>query len=265
MKQGEHYIMRLFTLSLMAGLVLAVGSARADEPLELKEEADRINYSLGHQIGTDFKRQGVSLDGAAIMRGIEDALTGTAPLLDQGDMNQRLGTLKGQISDDMRSVQVQRVKERKADAERKRREGQAFLEENSNKPGVKTTSSGLQYKVIREGSGDKPGALSEVTIQYRGRKINGQEFDSSYSRNEATTRRVRDMIPGIREAIQLMQPGAHWELYIPPNLSYGRRSPLAHQTVIVEIELLSINRQDSDTKETGTETAESGDHPGGPE
>ena len=211
--------MRLFTLSLMAGLVLAVGSTRADEPLELKEETDRINYSLGHQIGTDFKRQGISLDDASITRGIEDALTGAAPLLDQEDMNQRLGTLKGQISDDMRSDQLERVKKRKADAERKSREGQAFLEENSNKPGVKTTASDLQYKVIREGSGDKPAAHDEVTIQYRARKINGQEFDSSYSKNKATTLHVRDMIPGISEAMLLMQTGAHWELYIPPKLA----------------------------------------------
>ena len=122
--------MRLFTLSLMAGLVLAVGPALADEPLKLKEETDRINYSLGHQIGMDFKRQGISLDDAAITRGIEDALTGAPPLLDQEDMNQRLGTLKGQISDDMRADQLERVKKRKADAERKRREGQAFLEED---------------------------------------------------------------------------------------------------------------------------------------
>lgn len=253
--------MRLFTLSLMAGLVLAVGPALADEPLKLKEETDRINYSLGHQIGMDFKRQGVNLDSAAVSRGIEDALTGAAPLLDQEDMNQRLGTLKGQITDDMRADQLERVKERKADAERKRREGQAFLEENSHKPGVKTTASGLQYKVIRDGSGDKPAAHDEVTIQYRGRKINGQEFDSSYSKNKASPRRVRDMIPGIREAILLMQPGAHWELYIPPNLSYGRRSPMSHQTVIIDIELLSISRKDSGTTDTGSETAAPGETP----
>lgn len=257
--------MRLFTLSMMAGLVLVVGSVRADEPLELKKETDRINYSLGHQIGVDFKLQGINLDSAAITRGIEDALTGAAPLLDQEDMNQRLGTLKGQITDDMRSAQVQRVKERNEENKRKRHEALAFLEENANKPGVQTLPSGLQYKVIREGSGYKPGADDEVTIQYRGSKINGQEFDSSYSRKEATPRRVRDMIPGVREAILLMQPGAHWELYIPPKLAYGRRHPLAYQAVIVEIELLSVASKDSGTLDTGTETAESGDNPGGPE
>ncbi|MDX2457170.1 MAG: FKBP-type peptidyl-prolyl cis-trans isomerase N-terminal domain-containing protein [Gammaproteobacteria bacterium] len=257
--------MRMFIQSVMAGLTLFAVNATAAEPLKLEQEADRINYSLGHQIGTDFKRQGVNLDSAAVSRGIEDALTGAAPLLDEGDMQQRLSTLKGQITDDMRSDQLERVKKRKADAERKRREGQAFLEENSNKPGVKTTASGLQYKVIREGSGDKPAAHDEVTIQYRGKKLSGQEFSNSYRKNKPKIIAVREMIPGIREAILLMQPGALWELYIPPNLSYGRRSPLAHQTVIVEIELLSINRKDSDTTDTGSETAESGDHPGGPE
>ena len=174
-----------------------------------------------------------------------------AALLGKQDMEQRLGKLKGQITDDMRADQVRRVKERKEAAERKRREAKAFLEENAKKPEVTTRSSGLQYKVIRAGSGVKPQLPDEVTIHYRGKRLDGQEFDSSYKKNAPKTVRVRDMIPGIKEAVTLMQPGAKWELYIPPELAYGRDSALSHQAVIVELELLAIS--DSDSKAAASE------------
>ncbi len=237
--------MRLIIPSVLAGLTLVATTSMAAEPLKPEQEAERINYSLGHQIGMDFKRQGIELDSTSFARGIEDALSGTEPLLDKEDMAQRLGKLKGQITDDMRATQLQRVKERRETAERNRAEAQAFLEANAKKPGVTTRPSGLQYTVIREGSGITPTALDEVTIHYRGKRLDGREFDSSYKNNAPKTVRVRDMIPGIKEAVSLMQPGAKWELYIPPDLAYGRDSILSHQAVIVEIELLAIDHADS--------------------
>lgn len=236
--------MRLFILTLMAGLVNFTGSATADESLKLEQEADRINYSLGHQIGTDFKRQGIALDRAAVLRGIEDALAGATPLLGEQDMNARLGALKGQITDDMQSTQIQRVKERKEDSERKRLEAQTFLEANARKDGVTTLASGLQYRVITAGEGVSPRLRDDVTIHYRGRRLSGREYDSSYRKNKPVTVRVADMIPGLREAVQLMQPGTKWELFIPPDLAYGRDSPLANQAVIVELELLGVDSKD---------------------
>jgi len=248
--------MRLYKPSAMAGLMLLASAPLADETTKLEQEADRISYSLGHQIGTDFQRQGIGLDPTAITRGIKDALAGDAPLLDKKEMDTRLSKLKGQITADMRSDQARRSKERKEANERKRREGQAFLEENAKKPGVITLSSGLQYKVIREGKGDKPPTpRDEVTIHYRGRRIDGREYDSSYSKGKPRTLRIADMILGIREAIMLMQPGAKWELYIPPDLAYERRTPLGHETVIVEIELLSVGSEDDETTDTGSDTA----------
>jgi len=239
--------MRLCRPSAMAGLMLVVATSMADETPKLEQENDRINYSLGHQIGTDFKRQNVELDRAAIARGMQDALTGAQPLLPKDDMEQRLLKLKGQITEDMQSEQLKRVKERKATNERKLSEAQAFLDKNAKQPGVETRSSGLQYRVIRAGSGDQPKPLDEVTIHYRGRRIDGQEFDSSYKDNKPRRIRVADMILGIREAVLMMQPGAKWELYIPPKLGYGRRSPLAYQAVIVEVELLSVGGDGSNT------------------
>lgn len=243
--------MRLRITSVLAGLTLVAATSNAADPLKLEQEDDRINYSLGHQIGMDFKRQGVELDSASFARGIEDALSSAVPLLDKKDMAQRLGKLKGQITDELRASQLQRVNERREAAERNRREAQAFLETNAKKPGVKTRPSGLQYTVIREGSGINPTPLDEVTIHYRGKRLDGQEFDSSYKKNAPKTVRVRDMIPGIKEAVTLMQPGAKWELYIPPELAYGRDSALSHQAVIVELELLAIS--DSDSKAAASE------------
>jgi FKBP-type peptidyl-prolyl cis-trans isomerase FklB len=254
-------MMRLRRPSLTTALMLLVASSMADQPAALEQEADRINYSLGHQIGTDFKRQGVDLDRAAITRGMQDALKSAEPLLDKQDMEGRLLKLKNQITEDMHADQLQRVKQRKADAERKRREAQAFLAENAKKPGVETLSSGLQYRVIREGTGVKPTLPDQVTIQYRGRRLDDREFDSSYKANEPRTIRVADTILGIREALLLMQTGAKWELYIPPDLAYGRDSPLAHQAVIIELELLTVGSGDHDTKGSATEGAQAARKP----
>ena len=242
--------MRMFIQSVMAGLTLFAVNATAAEPLKLEQEADRINYSLGHQIGVDFKRQGITLDSAAVARGIEDAFTGAAALMDKQDMEMRLGKLKSTITDDMRSEQLQRLKERKEDKERKLVEARTFLEANANKAGVTTLASGLQYRVISEGKGVKPQALDKVTIHYRGRKLSGQEFSNSYSKNKPKTIAVREMIPGVKEALLMMQPGAKWELFIPPKLAYGRRSPLAYQAVIVELELLAVDARENTTAAT---------------
>jgi FKBP-type peptidyl-prolyl cis-trans isomerase FklB len=245
--------MRACKPSATVGLMLFVAASMADQSPGLEQEADRINYSLGHQIGTDFKRQGVALDAAAIARGMQDALSDADPLLPREDMEQRLLKLKGQITEDMESEQLQRVKERRETNERTLAEAQAFLEANAKKPGIQTRSSGLQYRVIRDGKGDKPNPLDDVTIHYRGRRIDGSEFDSAHAASEPRTIRVTDLIPGVKEAILMMQPGAKWELYIPPDLAYGRRSPLAYQAVIMELELVSVDSADSETTEASPE------------
>ena len=243
--------MHLFTPSTLAALMLLAGPSLAAEAPRLEQEADRINYSLGHQIGNDFLRQGVALDSDAVALGIQDALSGAEPRLPREDMERRLVELKGNITDDMRSTQLQRVKERNEYRERKREEARVFLEANANKPGVETHPSGLQYRVIRAGQGVKPGIRDAVTIQYRGRQLDGRVFDDTYEKTTPLTVSVSDMIPGISEAVQMMQPGAKWELYIPPDLAYGRQSPFAHQAIIVELELLEITGADNATPAPG--------------
>jgi len=233
--------MRLSTPSVIAGLMLVCAISQADEAPRLEQETDRVSYSLGHQIGMDFKRQSVELDSAALLRGIEDGTTGTDPLIDKDDMDARLVKLKEQITEDMEAEQQDRYNRELEVRKRKQREAQAFLEENARKPGVETRPSGLQYRVIKEGSGAAPASRDKVTVHMRGRHLNGQEFDSSYKDNKPRTVLVADMIPGIREAVQMMQPGAKWELYIPPELAYRRDSPLGYEAVIVELELLRVS------------------------
>jgi len=203
---------------------------------ELKDETDRVNYSLGYQIGGDFKRQGVEMRPELIVKGIEDALSGAEPLMTQQEMNRTLVELKKRIT------AAQREELQKA-AENNLAEGKIFLASNAKKEGVKVLPSGLQYKVLNEGSGSTPKATDTVTVNYRGTLIDGTEFDSSYSRGKSATFRADRVIAGWKEALQLMKEGAKWQLFIPPDLGYGERSMSRippNSTLIFEVELISI-------------------------
>jgi FKBP-type peptidyl-prolyl cis-trans isomerase FklB len=233
--------MRLRTTFVLTGLILAAPVCRADDPATLEQEPDRISYSLGHQIGMDFKRQGIELDSAALEQGIQDGSAGSEPLVDRKDMEARLVKLKDKITEDMEAEQKDRYNRALEVRKRKQDEARTFLDANKSKPGVETLTSGLQYRVLKEGSGATPTSRDKVTVHMRGRHLDGEEFDSTYKDNKPRTVLVADMIPGIREAVQLMQPGARWELYIPPELAYRRDSPLGFEAIIVELELLGIN------------------------
>jgi len=221
-------------------LFLSPGVLFAEEATKLENETDRISYSLGQQIGRDFKRQGVDLDAAALVRGFKDASSGGESILDQEEMNTILGNLKGKINTAQRESAQERRARKQSEAEEKRKKGRAFMVENAKKPGVKTLPSGLQYKVIKSGTGKKPVQHDLVRVHYRAKLINGHEFDSSYRRNAPSSFRVGGVIPGWTEALQLMREGAKWELYLPPELAFGSRGPLADRTLIYEIELLGV-------------------------
>jgi FKBP-type peptidyl-prolyl cis-trans isomerase FklB len=136
-----------------------------------------------------------------------------------------------------------RQKEMQELADKNLSEGKAFLEANRKKEGVKTLSSGLQYKVLAEGSGKTPKATDEVTVNYRGTLIDGTEFDSSYGRGKPLTVKVNGVIRGWSEALQLMKAGSRWQLFIPPDLAYGERVMgriPPNSTLIFEVELISV-------------------------
>ncbi len=226
--------------ALAVFLVLLAGIARAqEEPLDLHDETVRINYSLGYQIGGDFKRQGVDMDPEAVVQGIADALSGAEPKLSQPEMHQILVELKRRVDAGQRARPG-------AESEAIHQAGIAFLEENKTREGVRVTASGLQYKVLREGTGRSPEPLDTVKVHYRGTTVTGNEFDSSYRRDEPAQFNVSGVIPGWTEGLQLMKEGGNYELYVPLDLAYGKRGPLAFQTLIFEVELLEVVPADTD-------------------
>jgi len=240
----------LFTAVLC--LILSNSASWAEDFQKLESEADRISYSLGQQIGGDFERQGVDLDAAALVQGFKDANCGAEPALDREEMNATLSGLKGKINAAQHEEAQERRAQRQKEAEERRRKGQEFLAENGSKPGVKTLPSGLQYKVIKAGTGKKPGPQDMVRVHYRARLLNGHEFGSSYNGKGPVSFSVNKVIRGWTEALQLMREGARWELYLPPELAYGRRGPLAHQTIIYEVELIGVGE---DRQTTVNQTA----------
>ena len=212
----------------------------AEEGLQLQNETDRIGYSLGYQIGSDFKHQGLELDEAALLSGFNDANEGVEPALDRQEMELLLGNLKREINATERESMDNRRARKQREAEEKRNKSQKFLAENRLKPGVKTLPSGLQYKVIKSGTGEMPVLHDLVRVHYVARLIDGHEFDSSYRKNAPSNFRVGGVIPGWTEALQLMHEGDKWEIYIPPELAFGSRGPLGNQTLIYEIELVEV-------------------------
>jgi FKBP-type peptidyl-prolyl cis-trans isomerase FklB len=225
--------MRIVTLASIASLAATAGWVCAQEPPKLDDETARINYSLGYQIGGDFKRQGIELNAEAVVEGMQDALSGSEPLMPPQEMSATLVELKRKV------VAEQRIKRREAELE-KASAGKKYLEENAKKPGVVTTSSGLQYKIIEAGSGKTPGPTDTVTVNYRGTLINGEEFDSSYNKGKPVTFPLNGVIKGWTEGLQLVKEGGKIQLVIPSELAYGDRGPLAHQTLVFDVELIAV-------------------------
>ena len=219
------------------GLVWGIGSA--GETVEIKSDQDKISYSVGYQIGGDFKRQGMEISSAVLLRGIKDAISGAEPLIDPQEQRAALVEMAKQVAARKQEAQKKAAQENLGKA-------QSFLAENAKKDGVQTLPSGLQYKELKAGEGKTPGAGDKVTVQYRGTLIDGTEFDSSYKRNKPATFQVNRVIKGWTEGLQLMKEGAKWELFIPPSLAYGERGAggkiPANSALVFEVELISVER-----------------------
>lgn len=195
-----------------------------------------LSYALGVKVVEPLLRENVPVDSHAFLQGAHDALTGTPLKMSQEDISK-------EIHEFMDKYQRQKQQEMRMVAEQNLNEGLDFLAQNKEEKGVTTLPSGLQYKVIAaSGERKHPGPRDFVTAHYRGRLINGTEFDSSYGRGEPATFRLDQVISGWTEALQLMAPGDRWEVYIPAELAYGSFEPTEeigpNRTLIFEIELL---------------------------
>ncbi len=214
-------------------------AASKDEPVTaLTTNKQKASYAIGMNWGTGLHRQNIDVDSAALIQGMKDALAGGKTLLTEDEARAALMQLQ-------KEVQEKQQAKAAAEGDANKKEGEAFLAANKSKEGVVTLPSGLQYKILKEGTGPKPTATDSVVCNYKGTLINGTEFDSSYKRGEPATFPVTGVIKGWTEALQLMPVGSKWQLFIPSDLAYGPRGtpggPIGpNATLIFEVELISI-------------------------
>ena len=227
----KHLVAAIVSIALLCGI------CHAGEKPELKDQKDKESYSLGYQFGESLKSQGVDINLDVYTSAIRDSLGGKEPQLSSEEIRLTIMGLRQRVA----AVQQKALMEQ---AEKNLAEAKSFLAENGKKKGVKTLPSGLQYKVLSEGSGKTPEKSDTVTVHYRGTFINGTEFDSSIARGQPTTFQVDGVIPGWTEALQLMKEGAKWQLFIPPELAYGEMGMpprIPPQSILLfDVELISV-------------------------
>jgi FKBP-type peptidyl-prolyl cis-trans isomerase FklB len=209
-------------------------------PLTLKTDKDKVSYAIGVNIGKSMRKDTVDVDPAIFARGMKDALAGGKLLLTDDEMKIVLTKLQG----DLRARQEQAMQKA---GELNKKAGDDFLAQNKTKEGIVALPDGLQYKILKEGTGPKPAATDSVVCNYRGTLIDGTEFDSSYKRGQPATFPVSGVIKGWTEAVQLMPVGSKWQLFLPADLAYGNRGAGPdigpNATLIFEVELLSIQNK----------------------
>jgi len=211
----------------------------ADIKLDTQEQ--KVSYIIAEDMARRLKTQGVTLDPKIVAMALDDVASDRDSRLNDEEKQQVISVFQENMQAKQKELMAKQEQEFKATAEKNMQEGKKFLEENAKKEGVQTTDSGLQYKVITEGSGDTPSESSVVEVDYKGTLIDGTEFDSSYKNGKPVQFPVNGVIKGWTEALQLMKEGAKWELYIPSELAYGPGGAGGligpNSTLIFEVEL----------------------------
>lgn len=232
---------------MVALMLIAAGcQTNAEEKVKLENQTDKVSYSIGLDIGRSFKMQGIDINATALGKGIKDGLAGGETLMTDEEIQATMEAFQNEMMAKMGGGDNSGAPGTQggALADSNRIEGEAFLAQNKSKEGVVVLASGLQYKVIKEGTGKSPKVTDTVVTHYRGRLINGKVFDASYDRGEPISFPVNGVIAGWTEALQLMKEGAKWELYIPSNLAYGARGAGPdigpNATLIFEVELIQV-------------------------
>lgn len=211
----------------------------AEPALQSKEQ--QTSYALGWDIGRNysemFRDQGLAINVMALLSGFRHGITGEDTLISE----QRCAEILRSVSEEIEARQLQQMR---AQGEQNRKTAESFFAKNKDNADIVARPSGLQYQVLREGSGPRPTASDQVTVHYHGTLLNGEVFDSSVERQEPVTFAVGQVIPGWQEALKLMPEGAKWKLFIPPNLAYGERgSPPVigpNAGLIFDVELIKV-------------------------
>lgn len=229
----------------------------ATDEVALEDSSQRLSYGIAYGLGQRMAADSVPMDVPAFTAGLQDALDGSEPRMTEEE-----------IQEEMTAYQQRAMEEQQAQAaaaaEANQAAAEAFLAENAAREGVVVTESGLQYEVIEAGEGANPGPEDTVEVHYRGTLVDGTEFDSSYKRGETVSFGVSQVIAGWTEALQLMSPGAKWNLYIPSELAYGPGGAGnligPNAALVFEVELINIAKPEAEdaAEETSEETSEEG-------
>jgi FKBP-type peptidyl-prolyl cis-trans isomerase FklB len=226
-------------IGLAMSTTIMAADVTATASTSLSSDKDKLSYSIGADLGKNFKKQEIEISPTAMVQGLQDGLSGNQLQLTDDQM-------KDVLSKFQKDLMSKRNAEFSKKSEENKAKGDAFLHENKVKDGVVTLSSGLQYKIIEQGKGSKPGKDDSVTVEYTGTLIDGQVFDSTEKAGKPATFKVSQVIPGWTEALQLMPAGSTWEVYIPASLAYGPRSvggPIGpNETLIFKVHLISISK-----------------------
>jgi FKBP-type peptidyl-prolyl cis-trans isomerase FklB len=229
--------MKLVTAAVL-GVAMSTAIAAGDA-MPLDTDKDKLSYSIGADLGKNFKTQGIDVNPQALAKGMQDSMSGA-----------QLGLTEQQMKDVLNKFQkdlmTKRTSEFNKKADENKTKGEAFLTTNKSKPGVVVLPSGLQYKIIEAGTGAKPSKTDTVTVEYKGTLVDGTVFDSTEKTGKPASFQVSQVIPGWTEALQLMPAGSTWELYVPAALAYGPRSvggPIGpNETLIFNVHLISVKK-----------------------
>lgn len=229
-------------MKLVAAVVMGLGLSpvwAATDAATLSTDTEKLSYSIGVDLGKNIKKQGIDIDVPALSKGIQDAMSGVSLQMTDTEMKDTLMKFQKDLMA-KRAAQYEKI------ASDNKAKGDAFLNENRTKEGVVALPSGLQYKIIKAGTGNKPKKDDTVTVEYTGKLINGDVFDSTDKTGKPATFQLSQVIPGWTEALQLMPVGSTWELYVPANLAYGARNVGGmigpNETLIFTVHLISIDK-----------------------
>ncbi|HET6328342.1 MAG TPA: FKBP-type peptidyl-prolyl cis-trans isomerase [Planctomycetaceae bacterium] len=224
--------------SLESSAVAADEAPQAPAKPELKTPQQKGSYSFGYLVGSNLKKQvgPDSLELNAFLLGMREALNGKDRSMSEAQCAEAFKAFQKEVG-------ARHMKTANVAGEKNKKDGEAFLAANKTKPGVKVLPSGIQYIVLKEGTGKQPKATDEVKVHYHGTLIDGKVFDSSVDRGEPATFRLDQVIPGWTESVQQMKEGSKWRVFIPPDQAYGANGPGPigpNATLIFEIELLEV-------------------------
>jgi len=237
------------------GATKATGAKPATAAPALTTKKDKVSYAIGADLGSKLKTSSIDIDPNILTRALKDVLTGGKPAMTDDEV-------RATLTDLTKDLQTKQTALNKEKADKNKKDGEAFLAANKTKEGVVALPSGLQYKIVKAGTGPKPTPADTVVCNYKGTLIDGKEFDSSYKRGQPATFPVGGVIKGWTEALQLMPVGSTWQLFIPSDLAYGDRNAgpdiTPGSTLVFEVELVSIQPK-ADTKGDATGKPDQGD------